>query len=135
MQYSSVLVKSLPGHTETVEFAKFNRDGKLLVTGGMNNVLRVWDAENDFNLKCTLEGGSTDDLLFLEWHPKGNVILTGGKDYMIWMFNGVNGEYINCFSGHEDEVTSAQFTINDSGKHILSSSADKTIRLWSPMKT
>lgn len=33
----------LVGHTETVEFCKFDSTGKWLVTGGMNNFLRVWD--------------------------------------------------------------------------------------------
>lgn len=129
----AVLYKALPGHTETVEFTQFSHDGKLLVTGGMNNQLRVWNVEKDFELKCTLEGPS-EDLCFVEWHPKGNVILTGGKDYMVWMFNGSNGEFLNCFTGHEGEVTRAYFTPNDNGKHILSCSADRTIRLWSPMK-
>jgi WD40 repeat protein len=100
------LYKSLPGHTETIEFVKFSHDGKLLATGGMNNAIRVWDVEKDYELKSTLEG-PTDDLNFLHWHPKGNVILTGGKDYMIWMFNGQNGEFLSCFAGHEDEVLDA----------------------------
>ena len=100
----------------------------------MNNVLRVWDAEKDFELKCTLEGGPTEDLSFVEWHPKGNVILTGGKDYMVWMFNGQNGEFLACLTGHEDEVLMGKFTVNDNGKHVVSSSSDKSIRLWSPMK-
>lgn len=128
-----MLVKSLAGHTETVEFIKFNHDGKLLVTGGMNNSIRIWETDNDFNLKCTLEG-PIEDLNFIEWHPKGNVILTGGKDYMIWMFNGATGELLSSFAGHEEEVNKAAFTLNDNGKHILSCSADKSIRLWSPMK-
>jgi ribosome assembly protein SQT1 len=97
----------------------------------MNNLLRVWDVEKDFDLKFIVESGPTEDLNFVEWHPKGNAIMTGGKDFNIWLFNGNNGDYVNCFSGHEDEVLSAQFTLNDDGKHILSSSADKTIRLWS----
>ena len=31
------LITELPGHTETVEFTKFDYSGKWLVTGGMNN--------------------------------------------------------------------------------------------------
>ena len=91
------------GHTETVEFIKFNFDGKLMVTGGMNNKLRVWSAES-FELKYALEDGPTEDLNFLEWHPKGNVFITGGKDLLIWMFNGGNGQFLGCLTGHEEEV-------------------------------
>jgi WD40 repeat protein len=41
---------------------------------------------------------------------------------------------MSCLQGHQGEVYQGQFTINDQGKHIISSSADKTIRLWAPMK-
>jgi WD40 repeat protein len=46
--------------------------------------------------------GPTEDLNFLEWHPKGNVMITGGADYMIWLLNGENGQMINTMQGHED---------------------------------
>ena len=49
--YSVERVCELAGHTETVEFCKFDSTGKWLVTGGMNNFLRVWDVQNNFTLK------------------------------------------------------------------------------------
>lgn len=110
MKFKSVLHKSLPGHTETVEFIKFNHDGKLMATAGMNNQIRIWNTEADFTLKCALEDGPSEDLNFLEWHPKGNVLITGGKDLLIWMFNGQNGQFMNCLQGHTSEVYCAQFT-------------------------
>ena len=70
-----------------MEFIKFNHDGRLMATAGMNNQIRVWNVE-DFELKCALEDGPSEDLNFLEWHPKGNVLITGGKDKLVWMFNG-----------------------------------------------
>jgi hypothetical protein len=33
--------------------------------------------------------------------------LTGGKDFNIWLINGNNGDYVNCFAGHEGEVMNA----------------------------
>ena len=42
------------------------------------------------------------------------------------------GDFLACFSGHEAEILSAQFTAN--GKLIVSSSADMSIRVWSPIK-
>jgi len=37
LKFKSVIHKHLPGHTETVEFIKFNHDGRLMATAGMNN--------------------------------------------------------------------------------------------------
>lgn len=130
-----------------MEFVKFNFDGKLCVTGGMNNVLRVWsvepnteatgpeDAPFSFKLKTKLESGpaESDDILVVEWHPKGNAVLCGGKDFTLYLLNGATGDFLACFSGHEDEVLCAKFTPNG-GKQIVSSSADQTIRVWSPIK-
>ena len=109
----------------------------------MNNILRVWELHADptvhdgqfkRSLKCKLENGpaETDDILFCEWHPKGNAILCGGKDYMLWIMNGANGAFLASLGGHEDEVLCAKFT--PTGKQIISSSADRTIRVWSPIK-
>ena len=63
--YKVEKVCELPGHTETVEFCKFDSSGKWLVTGGMNNVLRVWDVVNGFTLKRTLDNIPQDDLNFV----------------------------------------------------------------------
>ena len=60
--------------------------------------------------------------------------MTGGKDYMIWIVNALNGKIMANLIGHEEEVLRAQFTIEDKGKHVVSSSADKSIRVWSPLQ-
>ena len=87
--YKCVKTGELEGHTETVEFIKFNFDGKFCVTGGMNNALRVWAVDEDpethnftFTSKIKLENGPSDgeDINVVEWHPKGNAVLCGGKD-------------------------------------------------------
>ena len=124
----------LPGHTETVEFCKFDSSGKWLVTGGMNNFLRVWDVNNGFALKQTIESIQQEDLFFVEWHSSAPLLMTGGKDLMIWLINAVNGKVMASFAGHEDEVNCAYFTLEDKNKHIISASADKTIRVWSPLQ-
>ena len=61
------------------------------------------------------------------------MLLTGGKDYMIWLVNALNGKIMANLIGHEDEVVKATFTIEDKGKHIVSVSTDKSIRVWSPL--
>lgn len=51
---------------------------------------------------------------------------------MIWLINAQTGKLMQTYAGHENDVLSAQFTKADGGKQIISSSADKTVKLWSP---
>lgn len=83
-----------------MELIEFSADGKLLATGGMNNFIRIWDVTSDLTLKTTIEDASSEDINFLKWHPKGNVLLAGGKDNMIWMFDGAKGTFLACLAGH-----------------------------------
>ena len=53
--FNTEIVAELPGHTETVEFTKFDASGKWIATGGMNNLIRIWDVQNNFALKKTLD--------------------------------------------------------------------------------
>lgn len=129
----ATMIQELKGHTESVEFCKFDASGKWLVTGGMNNILRVWDVENDFALKTELDAVPQEDLNFVQWHPTAPVLLTGGRDYMLWMLNAVNGKLMASFGGHEEEVLSANFTLADKGKQIISCSADRTLKVWQPL--
>ena len=90
-----------------MEFCKFDSSGQWLVTAGMNNQLRVWDIAAGFTLKQLVEEIPVEDMLFVEWHPSGPVLITGGKDYMIWLVNAVKGKIMQQFVGHEGEVVSA----------------------------
>lgn len=62
-----------------------------MVTAGMNNQLRVWDVADGFTLKKLIEEVPIEDMLFIEWHPTAPVLMTGGKDFMIWLINAAKG--------------------------------------------
>ena len=59
----------MENHTESIDFIKFNFDGKLCVTGGLNNALRIWEncQNGEQKLKCTVNEGpdSKDDMCFV----------------------------------------------------------------------
>jgi WD40 repeat protein len=81
----------------------------------MNNTLKIWsvDVPTDpmaeplkMTLKCELTKGPAEgeDILCVEWHPKGNAVLCGGKDYSLYLLNGATGDFLALLGGHEDEV-------------------------------
>lgn len=73
--------------------------------------------------------GDSGELRFAHWHSKGNYIIAGSKDTLVWMWN-VDNEEVTICSGHGDEVTCGNFTPD--GKRIVTGSADETIKVWNP---
>lgn len=53
---------------------------------------------------------------------------------MLWIMNGATGDFLASLAGHEDEILCAKFTQSNGGKQIVSSGADCSIRVWSPIK-
>ena len=117
--YSATVIQTLEGHTDTVDLIESN--GKLVVTGGMQNTLKIWKIKDDcLELVSNVSEGpeTNSDVNSVSWHPKGNALLAGGEDKQVWVLNGANGSYVGCLSGHKQAVVFAKFS--DSGKHIVS---------------
>lgn len=76
--------------------------------------------------------GSTDkinlDITCLAASPDGRHAATGGKDYIVRLWDLTVGKEIKNFKGHNGWISSLIFSPD--GKQILSGSGDATIRLW-----
>lgn len=73
-------------------------------------------------------------MAFVDWHPKAPLLLTGGKDFMVWLVNALTGKIMASLGGHDSDITLAMFTQHDQNKHIVSSSADCTLKVWKPLQ-
>lgn len=120
-------VTELGNHEESVNAVGFSSDGTLAATGAYSGKVLVWDTKTRALLH-TLEG--PEDVEWLDWHPKGNLLLAGSKDGTIWMWLAATGECVKVFTGHEDGVTVGKWT--DDGKLIVSGSVDGSVRVWGP---
>ncbi len=79
----------LSGHTDSVVALGFNATGTLLGTGSMDASVRVWNT-TDGSLVRALEGPG-DGVEWLQWHPKGDVLLAGCEDFTMWMWLAQTG--------------------------------------------
>ena len=120
-------VTELANHGDSVNAVGFSSDGTLAATGAYSGKILVWDAATRALLR-TLEG--PEDVEWMDWHPKGNLLLAGSKDTTIWMWLAATGDCIKVFTGHEDGVTCGGFTSD--GKLIVSGSSDGSVRVWGP---
>jgi len=120
-------VTELRNHEESVNAVGFSSDGTLAATGAYSGKIFVWDTKTRALLR-TLEG--PEDIEWLDWHPKGNLLLAGSKDGTVWTWLASTGECVHVFTGHEDGVTVGKWT--DDGRLIVSGSVDGSVRVWGP---
>ena len=76
----------------------------------------------------TLEGPGSD-IEWVDWHPRGAVLLAGSTDMTCWMWQAKSATCMQVFAGHEGPVTCGQFAPN--GRFVVTGGADGTVRLWS----
>ncbi|RKO87112.1 WD40-repeat-containing domain protein [Blyttiomyces helicus] len=120
-------VFDLQAHDDSVACVAFNWDGSLVASGGLDGkvvVSRVATGEH----VTTLVGPA--EINWIDWHPKGNVLIAGSEDSSVWMWQVPSGDCMQVFSGHIDSVTCGRFLPN--GKGIVTGSADGTLILWDP---
>lgn len=106
----------------------YSPDGRLIVTGGYDGAVRVWDVD-------TLEETQTFDrlqisepALSVEFSPDGRFIVAAYRDGMIRIWNVETGEEVRTLEGHEYDVYRAVYSPD--GQFIASTSQDSTVRVW-----
>ncbi|KAJ4477183.1 ribosome biogenesis protein Sqt1 [Lentinula aciculospora] len=127
-----VIVK-LTGHSDSVVCVGWSFDGQIVSTGGMDGKIRLWrrvgqDHYRTWEFLTELQG--PDEVMFLKWHPKGNVLLAGSNDTTLWLWQLPSGNTMQVFAGHTGPVQCGSFTPD--GKRIVSACGDGTLILWDP---
>jgi ribosome assembly protein SQT1 len=127
-----VIVK-LTGHTDSVTCTAWSADGELVSTGGMDGKVRTWrrvgkDNYRSWEFLTELQG--PDEVMFLKYHPKGNILLAGSNDSTLWLWQLPSGNTMQVFAGHKGSVNCGQFTPD--GKRIISADQEGFLILWDP---
>jgi WD40 repeat protein/tRNA A-37 threonylcarbamoyl transferase component Bud32 len=116
-------VLALP-HEGVVTAAAFSPDGRRVVTGSLNSVVRVWDASTGKEqLRCEHDGG----VQAAAFRPDGRAILTASDDKSARLWDATTGKELLRVR-HEGWVFAASF--GRDGKVFVTGGADNTARLW-----
>lgn len=125
---SGKCMRTYLGHTKGVRDINFTTDGSRFVSVGYDKIIRLWDTETGQVLR-TLNNGKQHYCGVL--HPeedKQNVLMSGCQDKKIYQWDLETGDVMQEYNYHLGAVNAVTFF--DEGRRFVSSSDDKSLRVW-----
>jgi len=116
------------GHTGLVSSVAFDKDGKILATGGYDGAVKLWDAATGkvlFTIKA-----SDKQIYAVAFSPDDKVLASAGTDNLIKLWNPKDAKAIKELKGHTGIVSSLAYSPD--GTILASGSNDKSVRIWDP---
>lgn len=111
---------------ERISVAALSSDTSLVACGCGNGMLWVREVESGREIARLAAGVSIKSLAFSP--EKRPLILWGGDDNDVHLWNYETQEEVRKFSGHTEFVRCVQYDLD--GRNAVSASADGTVRVW-----
>ncbi|XP_050313345.1 protein qui-1 [Anthonomus grandis grandis] len=116
----------LNGHTGLITCMDISRDGQLTVTGATDNLVNVWQLNNQ-ELVLSLNG-HTGPVTALSFAPSATFVASGSEDKTVKVWGLTLGTLVLTFSRHSASITSV-FVLMDSSR-IISSDINDKVYIW-----
>ncbi|XP_066579080.1 telomerase protein component 1 isoform X2 [Amia ocellicauda] len=113
-------------HKNSITGCDVTTDRKNLATVSLDSKLKVWAVPKG-SLAATLNNPCP--LNCVTFHPEGHLVVAGGWDKAVRLWNWLTGQSVATLSGHEVSVRSLSFS--PSGGLLTSGCLSGDVRLWS----
>jgi WD40 repeat protein len=131
---SGEVIKTLEGHSASVNSVAFSPDGKTIASGSYRNI-KLWNSQTGVVLKTLagLAGNIVGGFTSVAFSPDGKTLASAGvsvdgNNGTITIWDRNTGEELRTLAGHARSVHSVAFSPD--GKTIASGGMDKTVKLW-----
>jgi WD40 repeat protein/serine/threonine protein kinase len=114
----------LGGNSTTVRSVALSADGRLALSGSVDNTARLWDTSGGRCLHAF--EGHTAPVNSVALSADGRVALSGSRDKTFRLWDTSDGQCLHVFEGHTASVILA---LSSDGQLALTGS-ERTLRLW-----
>jgi len=119
-------MRTYMGHDKAVKDVSFNADGSRFVSTSWDKKVRLWDTETGKVIQTVTTGKIG---YCAKIHPKQeNLVLVGQSDKKVIQWDMNSGDLVQEYDQHLGPVNSITWV--DGGDRFMSSSDDKTLRVW-----
>ncbi|KAM0750385.1 WD40 repeat-like protein [Meredithblackwellia eburnea MCA 4105] len=101
--------------------------GKYLVSGGMDEVVKVWDLKRKKEVG-TLDGDAPGTITSMKFVPNRNMLLVATTDCAITLYRVRDWVHLRTLKGHKGRVNAVD--AHPAGRVALSVGQDKMLRMW-----
>lgn len=126
-------LRTLRGHNGAIFDLAFSPDGKVLASASGDATIKIWNVPTGERLDTL--GQPLKEQCSLDISPDGKFVVAGGEYNRIrmWRLVSIDKPQINPIRharfAHEGTVQKVRFSAD--GKHVVSSSTDMTLKIWS----
>jgi WD40 repeat protein len=136
----SKIEKTLWGHVWEVNSLAFSQDGRILVSGGLDGAVKIWNWHKEellhtlnrpvdfFGSLVSWFDSSVGAIWSVAISPDGKTVAASGLQQPIQLWNTENGRLLRTFTEHSDSVYTLAFSPD--GETLASGGGDNTIRIW-----
>ncbi|KAA6425985.1 MAG: pre-mRNA-processing factor 17-like [Trebouxia sp. A1-2] len=123
---SGKCMRTYMGFTKGVKDINFSNDGKRFLSTSYDKVIKLWDTETGQVIKTF---GENKMFYVAKFHPEQqNMMLAGCSDKKVYQWDLESGDIIQEYDYHLAAVNTITFV--DEGRRFVTTSDDKTIRVW-----
>ncbi|HEY4384497.1 MAG TPA: hypothetical protein VGN34_08510, partial [Ktedonobacteraceae bacterium] len=120
------LRRTLSGHTGAVYSVAISPDGQMLVSGGGDNMIKVWNLSTGKEVHTLI--GHTGAVYGIAISSNGQTLISSSTDQTIKVWNLSTGQKVRTLKGHRNNVMSV--VVSTDGETLISGSSDQTIKVW-----
>ena len=122
-------IQVMKEHTRSVQDCVANASGKTIVSASYDGSLCVWNgSDGSLEAKLVTQGGTNRPLNCVSFHPDGQLVVAGGWDCHVKIWDTFNQKRVKVMRGHKTSVQACAYS--PTGRHVVSASMDGEVKLW-----
>ena len=122
---SQQLIKKLSINTESVSFLSFSSDNNYLISASLDGIIHIFSKNYILLHKINT---NSEEIIWLEWNPKGPMFAIGKKDGSIFIYLAKNPFDPIVFYNHFESTTQGKFS--DDGFNLISIGEDGNCNIY-----